>query len=57
MAWGQSFIPVRTGSDLDRVFDFGEKQTTITCTVDISVIIQGASSVGQHMVGEYMQIN
>ena len=28
MSWGQRFIPVSTGSDLDRFFSFGEEQTT-----------------------------
>ena len=30
MPWGQTFIPVWTGSGLERVFAFGEEQTTIT---------------------------
>ena len=51
MSWGQSFIPVWTGSGLDRVFAFGEKQTTITCTIDIRVIIQDVSSLGLQMIG------
>ena len=46
MPWGQSFIPVSTGSGLERVFVFGEEQTTITCTIDFRVIIQDVSSVG-----------
>ena len=57
MPCGQSFIPVWTGSGLDRVFVFGEEQTTITCTIDTRVKIQGASSVGLQMIGECMQIN
>ena len=57
MAWGQSFIPVLTGSGLDRVFAFGEEKTTLTCTFDMRVIIRGATSVGLQMVGEYMQRN
>ena len=52
MPWGQSFIPVWTGSCLDRVFVFGEEQTTITCTIDMRVIIQGASSGGLQMIGD-----
>ena len=46
MSWGQSFIPVWTGSGLDRVFAFEEEQKTITCTIDMRVIIQDVSSVG-----------
>ena len=57
MPWGQSFIPVWTGSGLDRVFAFGEEQTTITCTVDMRVIIQDVSSLGLQMIGGWMQIN
>ena len=53
MPWGQAFIPVWTGSGLERVFAFGEEQTTITCTIDI----QGVSSVGLQMIGRCMQIN
>ena len=30
MPWGQTFLPVWTGSGLKRVFAFGEEQTTIT---------------------------
>ena len=30
MPWGQTFIPVWTGSGLERVFAFGQEQTTIT---------------------------
>ena len=30
MPWKQTFIPVWTGSGLERVFAFGEEQTTIT---------------------------
>ena len=56
MAWGQIFIPVLTGSSLDRGFAFGDEQTTITCTIDMRVIIQGASSVGLQMIGGYKQI-
>ena len=53
MPWGQSFIPVWTGSGLERVFVFGEGQTTITCTIiDMRVIIQDVSSVGLQMIGE-----
>ena len=51
MPWGQSFIPVWTGSGLDRVFAFGEEQTTITCTIDMRVIIQDVSSLGLQMIG------
>ena len=58
MPWGQSFIPVWTGSGLNRVCAFGEEQTTVTCTIDTRIIIQGASSVGlQMIVGGCMQIN
>ena len=57
MPWGQNFIPVWTGSGLDRVFAFGEEQTMITCIIDMSVIIQGASSVGLQMIGGCRQIN
>ena len=39
MPWGQTFIPVWTGSGLGRVFAFGEEQTTITRTIDMRVII------------------
>ena len=46
MPWGQTFIPVWTGSGLERVFAFGEEQTTITRTIDMRVIIQDMSSVG-----------
>ena len=46
MPWGQTFIPVWTGSGLDRVFGFGEEQTTITCTIGMRVLIQDVSSVG-----------
>ena len=46
MPWGQSFIPVWTGSGLDRFFSFVEEQTTITCTIDTRVIIHDVSSVG-----------
>ena len=52
MPWRQSFIPVWTGSGLDRVFfPFGEEQTTITCTIDMRVIIQDLSPVGLQMIG------
>ena len=57
MPWGQTFIPVWTGSGLERVFAFGEEQTTITCTIDMRVIIQDVSSVGLQMIGGCMQIN
>ena len=57
MPWGQCFILVWTGSGLDRVFAFGEKQTTITCTIDMRVIIQDVSSVGLRMICGCMQIN
>ena len=57
MPWGQTCIPVWTGSGLERVFAFGEEQTTITCTVDMRVIIQDVSSVGLQMIGGCMQIN
>ena len=47
MPWGQTgiklcrrSIPVWTGSGLDGFFSFGEEQTTITCTIDMQVIIQ-----------------
>ena len=40
MPWGQTFIPAWTGSGLERLFALGEEQTTITCTIDMSVIIQ-----------------
>ena len=53
MPWGQSFIPAWTSSGLDRVFDFGEEQITITCT---RVIILGALSPGLQMIGGCMQI-
>ena len=56
MPWGQNFIPVWTGSGLDRVFAFGEEQT-ITCIIDMSVIIQAAASVGLQMIGGCRQIN
>ena len=55
MPWGQTFIPVWTGSGLERVFAFGEEQTTIT--IDMRVIIQDVSSVGLQMIGGCMQIN
>ena len=57
MPWGQNFIPVWTGFGLDRVFAFGEEQTTITCTIDMRVIIQGASSVSLQMIAGCRQIN
>ena len=58
MSWGQSFIPVWTGSGLDRVFAFGEEQYwTITRTIDMRVIIQDVSSVGLQMIGGWMQID
>ena len=56
MAWGQTFIPAWTGSGLERVFCFRDEQTTITCTIDMRVIIQDVSSVGLQMIGGYMQI-
>ena len=43
MPWGQS---------LDRVFAFGDEQTTIACTIDMRVIIQDVSSVALQMIGE-----
>ena len=46
-----SLCTVWTGSGLDRVFAFGEEQTTITCTIDMRVIIQDVSSVGLQMIG------
>ena len=46
MPWGQSFIPVWTGSGLDRVFAFGEEQTMIICIIDMRVLTQDVSSVG-----------
>ena len=61
MPWGQTFIPVWTGSGLERVFAFGEEQTSITCTINMRVIIQDVSSVGLQMIctgiGGCMQIN
>ena len=57
MSWEQSFIPVGTGSCLDRVFAFGEEQTTITCTIDMRDVIQNVSSVDLQMIGGCMQIN
>ena len=51
MPWGQTLIPVWTGSGLERVFAFGEEQTRITCTIDMRVIIQDVSSVGLQMIG------
>ena len=52
MFWGQSFISVWTGSGLDRVFAFGEEQTTITSTfIDMRVIIQDVPSVGLQIKG------
>ena len=57
MHWAQTFIPIWTGSRLERVFAFGEEQTTITCTIDMRVIIQDVSSVGLQMIGGCMQIN
>ena len=50
-ALGQTFIPVWTGSGLERVFASGEEQKTITCTIDMRVIIQDVSSVGLQMIG------
>ena len=35
MPWEQRFIPVWTGSGLDRISAFGDEQTTITCTIDM----------------------
>ena len=59
MPWGQIFIPVWTGSGLERVFAFGEEQTTITCIIDMRVIIQDVSAVhvDLQMIGGCMQIN
>ena len=57
MPWGQSFIPVLTGSGLNKVLAFSEEQTRITCTVDMRVIIQNVSSVGVRLIGGCMQIN
>ena len=57
MPWVKTFIPVWTGSGLERVFASGEEQTTITCTIDIRVIIQDVSSVGLQMIGGCIQIN
>ena len=51
MPWGQTFIPVWTGSGLERVLAFGEEQTRITCTIDMRAIIQDVSSVGLQMIG------
>ena len=50
MPWGQNFIPVWTGSGLDSFFWRG-LQTTITCIIDIRVIIQAVSSGGLQMIG------
>ena len=50
MPWGPIFIPVWTGSGSDRIFAFGEEETTITCTVDMRVIIQDVSSVGIQVI-------
>ena len=41
-------------SGFDRVFAFVEEQRTMTCTIDIRVIIQDVSSVGLQMVGELL---
>ena len=49
MPWGQTYIPVWTGSGLEKVFAFGEEQTTIT--IDMRVIIQDVSLVGLQMIG------
>ena len=57
MPWGQTFIPVWTGSRLEGVFAFREEQTTVTCTIDMRVIIQDVSSLGLQMIGACMQIN
>ena len=57
MPWGQTFISVWTGSGLDKVFAFKGEQTTVACTIDMRVIIQGASSVGLQMIGGCVQIN
>ena len=57
MPWGQTFIPAWTGSVLERVFAFEEEQTTVTCIIDMRVIIQDVSSVGLQMIGACMQIN
>ena len=57
MPWGQTFIPVWTGSGLERVFAFREEQTMIICTIDMSFIIQDVSPVGVQMIGGCMQIN
>ena len=57
MPWGQTFIPVWTGSGLERVFAFGEEQTTVMCTIDMRVIIQDVSSVRLQRIGGCMQIN
>ena len=57
MPWGQTFIPFWTGSGWERVFAFGEEQTTITCTIDMRVIIQDVSSVGLQMISGCMQID
>ena len=51
MQWGRSFIPVWTGSGLDRVISFGEEQTTIACIIDMRVIIQDVWSAGLQMLG------
>ena len=57
MPWGQTIIPVWTGSGLERVFAFEEEQTTITCTIAMRVIIEDVLSVGLQMIGGCMQIN
>ena len=57
MPWGQTFIPIWSGSGLERVFAFEEEQTTITCTVDMRAMIQDVSSVGLQMIGGCIQIN
>ena len=43
------------GSGLDRIFAFGEEQTTATCTI-IDIIIQGALWVALQIIGSFMEI-
>ena len=57
MPWEQFFIPFWTGSGLDRIFALGEEQTTLTCNIDMWVLLQGVSSISLQMIGGCMQIN
>ena len=52
MPWGQSVFQFEQS-----FFAFGEEQNTITCRIDMRVIIQDVSSVGLQMIGGCMQIN